>query len=246
MASVDTGAHQNRLAVSTGSMVLLLIFFFPAFPFAMIYRIVKHRDYPYKKISDCKLVATILLVFSVLGYIVTFGSGPLWREAAIVTVFLFIPSVWQYSKASKIKQAIYERCIQYRDYIYVNDIASITELANLTGQRPILVNNEVKHHINSGLLPDLETVGDRILRLDIDVNTSYSARSYKYIVQEETPSQVHCDHPSHSKTSAKKNSKSEAAPKPKPKTVQCHGCGASITIVEGETKKCEYCENTLS
>lgn len=232
MASIDTGTYQNRLAVSTGAMVLLLIFFFPAFPFVMIYRIVKHRDYPFKKISDCKLLATILLVFSILGYIVTFGSGPLWREAAIVTVFLFIPSLWLYSKASKIKQAIYERCVQYRDYIFVNDITSITELAKLTDQRPIVVKNEVKHHINSGLLPDLETVNDRILRLDIDVNSSYLTSQR--------------DQSLYSASSGKKSTRPEATPKPKLKTIQCQGCGASVTIVEGETKQCDYCENTLS
>lgn len=178
-----------------------------------------------------------------LWYIVAFGSGPSWKGVALVTIFMFIPSLWLYGKASKINQAINERCVQYRDFIYVNGVTSITELANLTGQRAIVVKNEVKHHINSGLLPDLETVGDRILRLDIDVNSSHNSQFHKYTVQKETPSQVHCDHPSHSAASAKKP---EAAPKPKPKTVQCHGCGASITIMEGETKQCEYCENTLS
>lgn len=238
MAAADVDGYQERLAVSTGAMVAVLFFFFPAFPFLMIYRIVQHRDYPYKKISDCQLIATILLIFSILWYIVAFGSGPSWKGVALVTIFLFIPSLWLYNKASSINHAIYERCVQYRDCIYVNGVTSIAELAKLTGQRARIVKNEVKHSINTGLLPDLETVGDRILRLDIKLDSSPAARFHENVIRVERVSPAHFTPPS--------RQASPPPPAPKPKTVQCHGCGATMTIMEGETKRCEYCDSIVS
>lgn len=237
MASVDVEVYQEGLAVSTGVMVFLLIVLFPLFPFFMLYRIVKHHNYPHKKISDCKLMGTILLVMSILWYIVAFGSGPSGTGIALVTIFMFLPSLWLYNKASTINRAINERCVQYRNYIYVDGVTSIAEMAKLTGQRVKVVRNEVKRFIETGHLPDLETHGDRILRLDINWNHPHVERNQETVIRVEVSSPDHCDHPSH---------RSEASRAPKPKTVECHGCGVSLTIMEGETKRCEYCGNTVS
>ncbi|MNT99911.1 hypothetical protein D3C72_2428900 [compost metagenome] len=40
--------------------------------------------------------------------------------------------------------------------------------------------------------------------------------------------------------------KGEVSRAPKPKTIECHGCGATVTIMEGEVKRCEYCDSTVS
>ncbi|MNJ01426.1 hypothetical protein D3C73_1610510 [compost metagenome] len=40
--------------------------------------------------------------------------------------------------------------------------------------------------------------------------------------------------------------KGEISRAAKPKTIECHGCGATVTIMEGEVKRCEYCDSTVS
>lgn len=232
MPSVDEEGYQERLAIGNGAMVLLMIFLFPLFPFFFLYRVLKHRGYPHKKISDYKFLGTFLLVCAIYGFLYAAASGPSVNGIILDLLFLFIPSMLMLHKASKIPNKLSEHCVQYRDYIYVNGITSIEELARLTGQQTKTAKNELKHLMNKGLLPDLEARGDRILRLDNSLNP-FPAQFQENV----TLVEVHSSH---------RNNVPVPSPAPKPITVECHGCGASMTITEGETKRCEYCGNIIS
>ncbi|MNP37208.1 hypothetical protein D3C76_1306430 [compost metagenome] len=95
--------------------------------------------------------------------------------------------------------------------------------------------------IHENLLTGIEIYDNQIMKLDNKwaamVNHPQTKRFEDNANRTNVPSLVHCDHPSHH---------GEASRAAKPKTIECHGCGATVTIMEGEVKRCEYCDSTVS
>ncbi|MDF2938135.1 MAG: hypothetical protein K0Q90_3508 [Paenibacillaceae bacterium] len=222
MSSVIADDYEERLAISTGKMVLIWMFLLPLFPFFMLYRIIKHRHYPHKKISDLKLMGVAFLIGFLFLFIVAISYEPDAAVIIFVSIITFLPSMIMFGAASNKTNKMNERYIVYRDLITQNGITSIEEMARLTGQRPKVVRNELKHMLHDNLLSGIEIYDNQIMRLD----NKWTA-----------PSPVHIDHPSHH---------GNANHPPVSKTVECRGCGASTTIMEGEVKRCEYCDSMVS
>ncbi|MFM9330531.1 hypothetical protein [Paenibacillus mesotrionivorans] len=223
MASVIADDYEEDLSVRNGIMILLCVFFPYLFPFFMLYRIIKHRHYPHKKISDLKLMAVFLLfVLSLL-----FAVAVSMERDPVLIIFVcaitFLPSMIMFGVASNKSNKINERYNHYRELITQNSIKFIEEMAQATGHRPLVVRNELKHMIHNNLLSGIEIHGNQIIRLD---------NKWAGMV-------------SHPQTNKPEN-KGDPSRAPKPKTIECHGCGASTTIMEGETTKCEYCDSIIS
>lgn len=232
--------YREKPAISNKVMVLLFFLLLPLFPLFVVYRIIKHRNYSHKKIKDCKFFGTFLLIFALYGILILCKST-YSITGLIIDIFLFMSSFALYIQAIRIRFTLSNRCEQYRDFIYTNGISSIEELARLTGQRVKLVKNDLQYLIRKELLGKIETYGDRILLNNGDIHINFTE---DYVFYVETSSPEICHHPSHATSSTMKNKK--VKPAPKPKTIQCHGCGASITLIDGETKQCEYCESMVS
>jgi hypothetical protein len=223
MSSVIADDYKEDLSVRNDIMILFCVFFPYLFPFFMLYRIIKHRHYPHKKISDLKLMAVFLLfVFSLF-----FAVAVSMERDPVLIIFVsaitFLPSMIMFGVASNKSKKINERYNHYRELITQNSIRFIEDMAQATGQRPLVVRNELKHMIHNNLLSGIEIHGNQIIKTE----------------NKWTP----MINPSQTKKPEDKGKPSLAL---KPKIIECHGCGASSTLMEGETTKCEYCDSIVS
>lgn len=241
MSSVIEDDYKEDLAIGTGKMVLIWIFLLPLFPIFMLYRIIKHRHYPHKKISDFKLIGLVLLIGFIFLFIVDVSSEPNTAVIIFISLFTLLPAMIMFGVASNKTKKMDTRYILYRDLITENGITSIEEMARLTGQRPNVVKNELKHMIHENLLPDMDLHNNQIIKFDKKLTTMFNQplpmRFEDSSIRADAPSEAHCDDPSHQNVAFNKG---------KLKTVQCQGCGASETIMEGTTTKCDYCDNIIS
>lgn len=224
MTSAGVDDYQEGLAISTGKTALIMLFLPPLFPFFMLYRIIKHRHYPHKRISDLKLIAIVLLMMFISLFLAAITYSPSAAVIISISLVTLLPSMILFGTASNKSNKMNERYILYRDSITQNGIASIEELARLAGQQPRVVRNELKHMIHDNLLSGYDIRHNQIIQFE-----------KKWTGPAETPS------PAHFAPSSR-----QASHAPKHKTVECHGCGASTTIMEGQVKRCEYCDSILS
>ena len=225
MASVIADDYEEGLAIGTGKMVLIWIFLLPLFPFFMLYRIIKHRYYPFKKISDLKLMGVFLLIAFLFLFAVAVSNEPNAAVIILISILTFLPSMIMFRSSSNKTNKMNKRYILYRDLLTRNSIKFIEEMAQATGHRPLVVRNELKHMIHNNLLSGIEIHGNQIIRLD--------NKWAGMVSHPQTNKPEHKGDPSR-------------ASKPQPKTIECHGCGASTTLMEGQTAKCEYCDSIIS
>lgn len=214
--------------------LLVMLICLPIFPLLMLCRIVAHSDYTHKKIGDCIFKGIVLMIIYLI-YVISMFSSEFSADGLIAfSILLLLPSLYQLNKASRIKRKLHKRFEQYEEHFKINNVTTIEKLAELAKKSEAVVKNELLHWMYVGVLDYIEIQGNRVLVF---------GHSYK-------PSKNQ-PHASNEIINAKKvdfhhPSEETVAALPKPKTIQCHGCGASTTIMEGETKQCEYCESTLS
>lgn len=234
MAALDE-EYKDSPAVNTVFMYISIFFLMPIFMLLMLYRMSQHRNYTHKKISDCRLKGTFAMFFYLV-YVIGMLSSEFSATGLVAFSILFLlPSLYQFHKAKRIKRKLHKRLEQYQNYFMENQVTTIERLGKLTGERPEIVKNELLHWIYIGVLENIDVQANRVFIYGSYQEPQVSQRHVHIEVNHTAP---HRPHPSREAVAP--------PPPPKPKTVQCHGCGASTTIMEGETKKCEYCENILS
>lgn len=247
----DNESYDDEPAIGLGKMILVMIFLLPLFPILLLYRFIKHRHQSHNLIKDFFLSgAALLILFAITGALSYSTEAPLLSKTSLFIFFFFLlPGLALIWHAKRLENQLNECYVRYRDYIYEDGILSIPKLAERTGRRVQTAKNDLKHMVYVGIIED-GFVDDHSNRIVLDGSHHSNGNNLQIefsldggIQFEMSSTTTVCDHPSHSTASRKK---AGPKPTPKPKTIQCHGCGASMTIMEGETKRCEYCESTVS
>jgi hypothetical protein len=214
--------------------LLVMLICLPIFPLLMLCRIVAHIDYTHKKIGDCIFKGIVLMIIYLI-YVVSMFSSEFSADGLMVfSILLLLPSLYQLNKASRIKRKLHKRFEQYESHFKINNVTTVGKLAELVKKSETVVKNELLHWMYVGVLDYIEIQGNRVLVFGHSYEPS---KNQPHVFNEaKNADKLHSQYPS----------KEAAAPPSKPKPIQCHGCGASTTIMEGETKQCEYCESILS
>lgn len=218
--------YKDGPVINTGYMYVSLFFLWPIFPFLMLYRMSKHRNYTHKKISDCRLKGTFPLFFYLVYVFAMLSSEFSLTGLVAFSVIFLLPSLYQFHKAKRIKRKLLKRLEQYQNYLMENKVTLIERLGKLTGEFPEIVKNELRHWIYAGVLKNVDVRDNRVVNLVYDHFTFDNVNEPQH--HHSPPKAV------------------LAPPSSQSKMVQCHGCGASMTIMEWETKRCEYCDNIIS
>ncbi|RAV02021.1 hypothetical protein [Paenibacillus sp. YN15] len=251
----DDEAYDDEPAIGLGKMILIFIFLLPLFPIFLLYRFIKHRNQSHNLIKDVFLSGAVLLILFALSGVVVYSTGePFLSAPSLVILFVFLlPGIALIWKGKRLENQLNERYVKYRDYIY-DGTHSVPKLAELAGRRIEAAKNDLKHMVCIGLI-DNGFVDDRSNRIVFGGKQRSFGNNLQIEVSVDGEIQLEINSttiisgspPFHSaKTAEEKAAKPEPEPKPKPKTVQCHGCGASLTFMEGETKRCEYCDSIVS
>ncbi|BBI36753.1 phage holin family protein [Cohnella abietis] len=227
-----------------GAFILLgMVLFFPVGIVLLLVRFVTHYKYNHLRANDYMLVGHAFITFyAFIAFIVMLASETTSDVVALLIVFgilIGVPAIIFYIVGARRKKKMANLYNLYYHLTTAQGIDAIDRIAELTGEKPRNVTQDISYMIVSGRLTDarldptaqLVIMGNRTAKGQENPNPVGGPATREQIIMTD---QV-----------AAARAGAGASSQPAPKMVTCSGCGSSSKVIPGQRQDCEFCGNSL-